>query len=443
MSIEKKGYSEIYEEIEQMESSYRTLHKLIKSGMWKMYCNRQFEIVSVSWSDDLRHMIGYENETDFPNVFEAWSDLLHPDDHDRIIREIDPVLRDTTGNTIFDQEYRLNTKDRGYRWFRATADVARREDGSPYCFFGVFIDITEQKEHAELEKVRDEAFIRAKRALTSLNVLHEAIGSGAWNQIFDEEGRSLGIEWSDAFRALLGYESEADFPNEVESFMHLVHPEDVERLAAEYKNALQDVSGKIVYDTEFRARTKKGEYRWFRTTGRITGEKEEKVRVFYGMLMDIDDKKKADEAIAWRDTLAEVITQSLDSVYFVMTKGDRRSIYVSPSIERIFGIPQETPRPLLAVQKIENEPEKDFKVDEIRNLQEGESLVQDCWITPAGSAVPKMFQKTLYHVRKGMQDLLIFEFTDHTMNRRSGRTSKKRWRLRKVRMLQRAASCRI
>lgn len=33
MSIEKKEYSENYEEIEQMESSYRTLHKLIKSGM--------------------------------------------------------------------------------------------------------------------------------------------------------------------------------------------------------------------------------------------------------------------------------------------------------------------------------------------------------------------------------------------------------------------------
>ena len=414
MSIEKKEYSENYEEIEQMESSYRTLHKLIKSGMWKMYCNRQFQIVSVEWSDDLRRMIGYKNEEDFPNVFEAWADLLHPDDYDRIMREIDPVLQDTTGNTIFDQEYRLNTKDRGYRWFRATADVSRRADGTPYCFFGVFIDVTEQKEHAELERTRDEALKKANSALTSLNVLHEALGAGAWNNTFDERGKSVGVEWSDAFRAMLGYEDEKDFPNEIESFTNLVHPDDLEGLMAAYVKATKDRSGKIVYDKEFRAMTKKGEYRWFRTTGRMTEEKKEKAGTFYGMLMDIDDKKKADEAIAWRDTLADVITQNLDSVYFVMNKGDRRSIYVSPSIERIFGIPKETPRPLLAVQKIENESEKDFKVDEIRSLPEGQSMVQDCWITPIGSTVPKMFQKTLYHVRRGMQDLLIFEFADHT-----------------------------
>ena len=53
--------------------SYKTLHKLIKSGMWKMYCSRDFQIVSVEWSDELRRMVGYQNEEDFPNSERVFS----------------------------------------------------------------------------------------------------------------------------------------------------------------------------------------------------------------------------------------------------------------------------------------------------------------------------------------------------------------------------------
>lgn len=75
-------------EVVLAEYSYKTLHKLIKSGMWKMYCSRDFQIVSVEWSDELRRMVGYQNEEDFPNVLESWENLLHPEDHERVMEEI-------------------------------------------------------------------------------------------------------------------------------------------------------------------------------------------------------------------------------------------------------------------------------------------------------------------------------------------------------------------
>ena len=71
-----------------------------------------------------------------------------------------------------------------------------------------------------------------------------------------------------------------------------------------YRKALRDTSGKIIYDTEFRIRTKSGEYRWFRSTGRMTRKKWGRAGVFYGMLTDIDEKKKTDAKLLWRDTLA-------------------------------------------------------------------------------------------------------------------------------------------
>ena len=414
MEFKEMTHSENIDEIVLAENSYRTIHKLIKSEMWKMYCDRDFQIVSVEWSDELRRMVGYRDVNDFPDVLESWSDLLHPDDYDRIMDGIGPVLRDVTGNTIFDQEYRLNTRDRGYRWFRATGDVSRRTDGTPYCFFGVFLDITDQKEHAELEKARDEALKKANAALTAMNALHESMGSGAWSNSFDREGKSCAVEWSDAFRALLGFRNEQEFPNDEDFFFARVHPDDREYMETAYRKTITDTTGKEIYDIEVRVMTKNGEYRWFRTTGRMTRREDGSADIFYGMFMDIDEKKKTDAALVWRDTLSDIMTQNLDSVYFVMNKKNRESVYVSPSIEHIFGIPKETPHPLLEVQKLERDTENDFTVKELRELPEGESIVLDCWIAPVGSSVAKMFQKTVYHVIKGNEDLLIFELTDHT-----------------------------
>ena len=56
---------------------------------------------------------------------------------------------------------------------RIGKEIKNTENGSPYCFFGVFVDITEQKEHTELEKARNEALRKAKNALNAINMLPE------------------------------------------------------------------------------------------------------------------------------------------------------------------------------------------------------------------------------------------------------------------------------
>ncbi|MBR2759877.1 MAG: response regulator, partial [Solobacterium sp.] len=53
---------------------------------------------------------------------------------------------DYTGQKTYDVEYRLLTKNRGYRWYRAVGKPTRRPDGTPVTYVGVFIDITDRKE---------------------------------------------------------------------------------------------------------------------------------------------------------------------------------------------------------------------------------------------------------------------------------------------------------
>jgi len=127
------------------------------------------------WSDEFRHMLGYSDETDFPNTFDIWYDRLHPDDKDDAIAAINNSLSDTTGKTPFDMEYRLQKKNGEYAYYHAAGETIRDEHGDVLRVMGAFMDITETKNIlAEAEKHRDaaEAANQAKSAFLA-NMSHE------------------------------------------------------------------------------------------------------------------------------------------------------------------------------------------------------------------------------------------------------------------------------
>ncbi len=59
-------------------------------------------------------------------------------------------MRDYTGEKTFDVEYRLSTRQAGWRWFHSAGRLSRREDGSPVNFVGLFVDIDDEKKLEEL-----------------------------------------------------------------------------------------------------------------------------------------------------------------------------------------------------------------------------------------------------------------------------------------------------
>jgi len=159
---------EALEALEHETTALKLVHEILSSGMWTMEFDRQGEMTSVFWSQEFRTMIGYHDEEDFPNVLYSWSNLLHPEDRDRVLKQYYAVIDDYTGKSLYDVEYRLLTKDRGYRWFRATGKLSRQEDGTPITYVGMFVDITERKETAEKlqeqHRLLEEALDKAQRA---------------------------------------------------------------------------------------------------------------------------------------------------------------------------------------------------------------------------------------------------------------------------------------
>ena len=135
--------------LQREAASLDTIHEMLTSGRWAMDFNKEGVMVEVKWSDEFRRMLGYHSREDFPDVLESWSDLLHPDDKERVLKEFQDTIFDYTGQKTYDVEYRLLTKNRGYRWYRAVGKLIRRPDGSPVTYVGIFIDITERKETAQ------------------------------------------------------------------------------------------------------------------------------------------------------------------------------------------------------------------------------------------------------------------------------------------------------
>lgn len=142
-----------YAQTEREKTAMENIHVAMGSGRWGMEFDGEARMISCTWSATFRHMLGYEGEEDFPSRLESWSDLLHEEDREEVLREYWDTVNDYTGMKNYDVEYRLMTRHRGWRWFHSAGRLSRREDGSPISFVGLFVDIDEEKRlKAQLEK---------------------------------------------------------------------------------------------------------------------------------------------------------------------------------------------------------------------------------------------------------------------------------------------------
>ena len=153
----------------QINWAYENLalvNESIRSALWYFDCNENGEIVNVRWSHAFRRILGYHDILDFPNELAAWSELLHPEDKDRVLKLLQDTIADKTNQTKYKVEYRLKTKAGRYLWFRASAEVIRRLDGSAKRIAGILSNIDAEK-RSRMQAQRAAAF---HRAFTSANL---------------------------------------------------------------------------------------------------------------------------------------------------------------------------------------------------------------------------------------------------------------------------------
>jgi PAS domain S-box-containing protein len=101
---------------------------------------------SFRWSQEFRNLLGFRDETDFPNVLNSWAGRIHPEDADRVVAAFGAHLTDHSGRTPFNIEYRLLKKDGTVLWVKGDGATARDVNGAPLRVAGALRDITAEKE---------------------------------------------------------------------------------------------------------------------------------------------------------------------------------------------------------------------------------------------------------------------------------------------------------
>ena len=135
------------------------------------------------------------------------------------------------------------------------------------------------------------AYDKLNKETQGMQIIHSIIHSGPWTIEFNDQGQIAKCVWSQPFRQMLGYNSEEDFPNKIDSWSNLLHPEDKARVWKAFWDAVNDYSGNTIYDVEYRLLTKKDGWRWYHAAGNLIRNPDGSPITYVGLFIDIDEKK--------------------------------------------------------------------------------------------------------------------------------------------------------
>ena len=99
----------------------------------------------VKRNDRWAQMLGYSSIKDFDENTDTWTNSIYPDDRDAAWVSINNHLEGRTDR--HELEYRMLTKDGGYKWILDHAKIVQRDDnGNPLRMCGTHSDISERKQ---------------------------------------------------------------------------------------------------------------------------------------------------------------------------------------------------------------------------------------------------------------------------------------------------------
>ena len=290
--------------IEEQAATIRLFTDLTQAGSWVINYEPDGSLASVQWRDGFRRLMGYHDQSDCPNEMDPFLRGIHPEDRDAFLSNMTASVLDANIIQTAGFDYRFCRNDGTVRWFRSMGKISRDPEGRPLQYKGVTIDVTEEKEH-------DALYVALQDESASLDTIHEMLGSGKWTMDFDEAGVMERVNWSDEFRRMLGYNNADDFPDVLESWSDLLHPDDKERVLKAFNETISDYTGQKTYDVEYRLLTKNRGYRWYRAVGKPTRRPDGSPKTYVGVFLDITRRKEMIQELAQqRESLSVALEEA-------------------------------------------------------------------------------------------------------------------------------------
>lgn len=126
--------------------------------------------------------------------------------------------------------------------------------------------------------------------------------------LFDWETGTDNVYYSPSFKKMLGY-AENEFPDSVDSFEKHIHPADHDRV---WKLVNLHLDTHVPYKTEYRLRTKFGDYKWFEASGQAQWDGAGKPIRMLGSVIDINDRKMVEASLAVQHEIISLLASEND-----------------------------------------------------------------------------------------------------------------------------------
>jgi PAS domain S-box-containing protein len=265
------------DELKQAEFYLSEGQRLAHMGSWA-FNPTGFEY----WSSELFRVHGLNPSGKPPTVVE-YLDLVHPEDREFVMREIQKML---ANNSAFEFTKRIVRPDGKIRRVRCVG-IPTTSAGTAQRFVGTGLDVTEQEELTE-ELRRSEFYLAEGQRLGH---------SGSW--AFNPSG--IFEHWSRELFRIYGLDSQKGAPT-LEQYLATIHPQDRDFMAETVKRMCEQGSG---CDVKKRIIRPDGAVRYIRCVG-IPVLDDGVLKGFLGTAMDVTEQEQLTQELQRREAyLAE------------------------------------------------------------------------------------------------------------------------------------------
>jgi PAS domain S-box-containing protein len=250
--------------------------------------------------------------------WDAHIPFLHPDDQEKGRTYWSNSLRTGEG---YEHSYRVRDAQGNYRWLLTRTEPLRTPDGTLLLWLGATLDIEELK-HAE-EGLRESEY--------QLRQIFETVPAFLWST--DPAGEPTQLN-----QRMLDYTG-----MRFEDFKHggweaFLHPDDFPETARAFQQAIQTGTS---FQAVTRLRRADGDFRWHHTLGEPLRDRQGRIVQWYGVSVDIDGGKEAEERPRFLAQLQAILNVLPAYTWYATASG--ALTFVNQRTAEYLGLPKDHP----------------------------------------------------------------------------------------------------
>jgi PAS domain S-box-containing protein len=287
-NLDIEDRKQVEEKLRRSEAFVVKAQRLSQMGSWK----HDLSSGLVTISPEMLRIYDVQPDEEY-SVLEFWFNRIHPEDRKRVQ---EAFQKSESERTEYQADYRIVLPDGTIKYQHSIGYPTLNESRELVEFVGTVMDVTEQGlAKAGLEKALEEIkrlteLLRGENlALRAseheLSLIVETIPGLVWCAAPDGELTYVNRRILDQIGTTL--ESLAQT-----GWLNFLHPDDVQPTIRAWLHAVE--TGQT-HDVQYRMRRADGAYRWFHVLGQPVLDAEGGVARWYGLLIDIDDRKNMEE----------------------------------------------------------------------------------------------------------------------------------------------------